>query len=308
MTLQTPADDVLPDERGVLRDVRRGAAVRAGRRGARQPGEVRGPVPGPRALLVALQPAPARRRPRTTACPCLERVRSLAFFASNLDEFFMVRVAGLKRRIAAGMAVRAASGKMPREQLEAIWSRSRRADEATRRGLPRRDRARPVGHRDRAGALGRARPRGAEVLQAVLPGPGLPGADPARRRPRPPVPLHLGPVAQHGRAGAQPQDRQGALRPGQGAADVQPLRGRGQPALRAAGGRHRRASQAALPGHGRAPGPHLPGHPQRGPRGRGGRRREPADGPGEGAAAPPSSARRSAWRWRSRSRPRCSSC
>ena len=56
--------------------------------------------------------------------PLLERVRSLAFFTSNLDEFFMVRVAGLKRRIAAGMAVRAASGMMPREQLEAIWTRS----------------------------------------------------------------------------------------------------------------------------------------------------------------------------------------
>src|SRR5205085_10511975 len=42
--------------------------------------------------------------------PLLERVRSMAFFASNLDEFFMVRVAGLMRRIDAGMAVRAASG------------------------------------------------------------------------------------------------------------------------------------------------------------------------------------------------------
>ncbi|MEI2810304.1 MAG: RNA degradosome polyphosphate kinase [Nocardioides sp.] len=56
--------------------------------------------------------------------PLLERVRFLAIFASNLDEFFMVRVAGLKRRIAAGMAVRAASGLMPREILERIWQRT----------------------------------------------------------------------------------------------------------------------------------------------------------------------------------------
>jgi polyphosphate kinase len=54
--------------------------------------------------------------------PLLERVRFLAIFASNLDEFFMVRVAGLKRRIAAGVAVPAASGLMPREVLEQIWA------------------------------------------------------------------------------------------------------------------------------------------------------------------------------------------
>ncbi|WP_082748373.1 RNA degradosome polyphosphate kinase [Nocardioides jensenii] len=54
--------------------------------------------------------------------PLLERARFLAIFASNLDEFFMVRVAGLKRRIAAGVAVRAASGHLPREVLESIWA------------------------------------------------------------------------------------------------------------------------------------------------------------------------------------------
>ena len=54
--------------------------------------------------------------------PLLERVRFLAIFADNLDEFFMVRVAGLKRRIAAGVAVQTASGLMPREVLEQIWS------------------------------------------------------------------------------------------------------------------------------------------------------------------------------------------
>ncbi len=42
--------------------------------------------------------------------PLLERAKFLAIFSSNLDEFFMVRVAGLKRRIAAGVAVPSASG------------------------------------------------------------------------------------------------------------------------------------------------------------------------------------------------------
>jgi len=54
--------------------------------------------------------------------PILDRAKFLAIFGSNLDEFFMVRVAGLKRRIATGIAVRAASGLTPREVLEAIWA------------------------------------------------------------------------------------------------------------------------------------------------------------------------------------------
>jgi polyphosphate kinase len=48
----------------------------------------------------------------------LERVRFLSIFASNLDEFFMVRVAGRMRRMAAGLPVERASGHSPAQILE----------------------------------------------------------------------------------------------------------------------------------------------------------------------------------------------
>ncbi len=54
------------------------------------------------------------------AIPLLERVKFLAIFASNLDEFFMVRVASLRRRHDAGIAVRSADGLTSREQLDAV--------------------------------------------------------------------------------------------------------------------------------------------------------------------------------------------
>ncbi|MEI2765279.1 MAG: RNA degradosome polyphosphate kinase [Dermatophilaceae bacterium] len=56
--------------------------------------------------------------------PLLERAKFLAIFSNNLDEFFMVRVAGLKRRIATGLAVRSAAGLEPRDLLERILTSS----------------------------------------------------------------------------------------------------------------------------------------------------------------------------------------
>ena len=58
--------------------------------------------------------------------PVIERASFAAIFANNLDEFFMVRVAGLKRRIDTGIAVTATSGLSPRQQLRAISEQAHR--------------------------------------------------------------------------------------------------------------------------------------------------------------------------------------
>ena len=56
--------------------------------------------------------------------PLLERVKFLAIFSSNLDEFFMIRVSGLKDQIAAGVTAAPADGMTPAEQLAEIRART----------------------------------------------------------------------------------------------------------------------------------------------------------------------------------------
>jgi polyphosphate kinase len=52
--------------------------------------------------------------------PLLERLKYLAIYSSNLDEFFMVRVSGLRDQVEAGMVTRGSDGWTPSETLEAI--------------------------------------------------------------------------------------------------------------------------------------------------------------------------------------------
>jgi polyphosphate kinase len=74
--------------------------------------------------------------------PLLERAKFLAIFASNLDEFYMVRVAGLKRRDEMGLSVRSADGLTPREQLARIGEQTQRI--ATRHARVFLDEVRPA--------------------------------------------------------------------------------------------------------------------------------------------------------------------
>jgi len=65
--------------------------------------------------------------------PLLERVKFLAIFSSNLDEFFMVRVATLKRRIHAGDQRAGPDGLTPTETMGAVAARVRELVDAQHR-------------------------------------------------------------------------------------------------------------------------------------------------------------------------------
>jgi polyphosphate kinase len=78
---------------------------------------------------------------REASTPLLERVKFAAIFSSNLDEFFMIRVAGVKRKVVAGIVDQGPDGRTPVQALRAIHQLTqelldRQADSVTRKMFP----------------------------------------------------------------------------------------------------------------------------------------------------------------------------
>ena len=146
------------------------------------------------------------------AVPLLERVKFCSIFSANLDEFFMVRVAGLMGQEAAGIAVRSIDGRTPTAALAEIRERvlglTARQSRLWGRELVPALAEHGVADRPGRGVPGEGARRAREALRSR----DLPGAHAARRRAGAALPVHLGPLEQPRRARARPGDRGGALR------------------------------------------------------------------------------------------------
>ena len=128
--------------------------------------------------------------------PLLERVKFLAFFSRFMDEFFQIRVAGLKEQAAAGLDTTSPDGATPREQLDAIRVRVHELTFRANEIFATKIKARLALDGDPDRRLGRAQARSAARAARGLRVPDLPGADAAGGRPGAPVPVHLEPLAQ----------------------------------------------------------------------------------------------------------------
>ncbi len=167
-------------------------------------------VSQPRALLARLQRAGAapRRGPGHAAAGAGEVPRDLRQQPRRV-------LHGAGGRAEAAAANRPADAHVRRAQPARTARRDhrarRRTDRPARALLRRRGRtaARRRGHRDRA--MGRPRRRRARAHARLLPRAGLPGAHPARGRPGAPVPVHLRPGSEPGRARARPDGTAGEL-------------------------------------------------------------------------------------------------
>ena len=136
--------------------------------------------------------------------PLLERVKFCAIFSSNLDEFVMVRVAGLQDQIDAGIEKPLQDGRTPRETMDAIRRVLREQLARQSRLLARELRPALAEHGIRIVRYAEVGPQGAGRPGQALPAPDLPGPDAAGGRARAAVPVHLEPVAVARRDRARP--------------------------------------------------------------------------------------------------------
>ena len=226
--------------------------------------------------------------------PLLERVRFLAIFASNLDEFFMVRVAGRMRRMAAGLPVESTSGRTSREILQNTLQTAREL-------ALRHSKAFAASVQPALSSAGIEILRWKELsaseqdeLHTLFRDRVYPVLTPLIVDPAHPFPyisglsLSLAVMIADPRTGGTMFAR----------VKVPPLLPRfialGAAPVRAAGGRDRGAPGRAVRRPRRAGAARVPGHQDQGPGDRRGRHREPAPVAGARAAAPPVRAGRAA--------------
>ena len=183
--------------------------------------------------------------------PLLERVKFCSIFSSNLDEFFMVRVAGLMRQAGSNVPMRSVDGRSPRDALAQIRERALTLTERQAVLWTGELQSALAAEGILVGACADCTERRARRARRAVRSRALPGPYTARSRARTAVPVHLGPLAVTRAVRSRPRFRGGAVCADQGAGNASAVRSRRRERPAAARRRgHRALPAVALPGDG----------------------------------------------------------